>query len=102
MEPDAHTPDAQTPPMQDDAIRTLVARLARPGNDQGHVIERAAIMAAGSQSAAIEAWIVAHAGHPEPVESSSPSSSGLHGDRQTRASAGNETPRRFLLPPGVL
>jgi hypothetical protein len=102
MEPDAQQPDAQTPPTEDDAIRTLVARLARPGNDQGHVIERAAIMAAGSQSAAIEAWIVAHAGHPEPIESSSPTPSGLHGDRHTSVSGINRTPLRFLLPPGVL
>jgi hypothetical protein len=102
MENDAPEPDAQTPTTQDDAIRALVVRLARPGKNQGHVIERAAIMAAGSQSVAIEAWIVAHAGHPEPLESSSPSSSGLHGDRQTRTSGGNRTPLRFLLPAGVL
>lgn len=95
-------PDMPTPPPQEDVIRTLVARLARPGADHGHTIERAAIMAAGSQSAEIEAWIFAHAGRPEPIASETPTASGLHGERQTSASGANQAPRRFLLPPGVL
>jgi hypothetical protein len=79
----------QTPVAQDDdAIRALVSRLA-------------AILAAGSESTAIEAWILAHAGRPEPMESTT-APGGLHGDRQTSAAASTRTPRRFLLPAGVL
>jgi hypothetical protein len=99
--PNSPTPAAQTPPTQDDAIRALVSRLARPGRDDGHVIERAAILAAGSESTAIEAWILAHAGRPEPIESTT-APGGLHGDRQTSAVGSARTPRRFLLPAGVL
>jgi hypothetical protein len=80
--PNSPTPAAQTPPTQDDAIRALVSRLARPGRDD-------------------EAWILAHAGRPEPIESTT-APGGLHGDRQTSAVGSARTPRRFLLPAGVL
>lgn len=93
----------QTQASEDDAIRAVVARLARPRGGDGHVIERAAIMAAGSDSAAIEAWILAHDGSLEPTgptESTSPS--GLHGRRLQGAAAQQRAPRRFLIPLGVL
>jgi hypothetical protein len=85
----------------DDArIRAVVTRLARRRAEGGHVIERAAILAAGSDSAAIETWILDHAGRPE--QPASTTATGLHAHRLTSASASNRSPRRFLLPPGAL
>jgi hypothetical protein len=87
----------------DDAIRAVVARLARSRSDGGHVVERAAILAAGSDSAAIEAWILAHAGTPEPTgPSETPDADGLHGMRGRRPQQTGTRTRRFLLPSGVL
>ncbi len=53
--------------LDDAAIRGVVDRLARPDGAGGRVIERAAILAAGSDSAAILARIEAHDGRPEAV-----------------------------------
>ena len=87
--------------IDDDAIRALVTRLARPRAAGGHVIERAAILAAGPDSGAVEAWILAHSGEPEstapPVQAP-----GLHGDRMRGARAPDHAPRRFLLPASAL
>ncbi len=83
--------------MDDVAIHALVTRLARPREAGGHVIERAAIVAAGPDRAAIEAWILAHAGTPEQTEQPSPT--GVH----SRGLGGKEEPvRRFVFPHGVL
>jgi hypothetical protein len=88
--------------MDDDAIRILVTRLSRPHDSGGEVIESAAILAAGADSAAIVAWIAAHDGQPEtlvPVASRR----GLHGARQNDSGGmGPSRPRRYVLPPGVL
>jgi hypothetical protein len=46
--------------VDDDAIRAVVRRLARPHASGGDVIERAAIIAEGAASGAIIAWITAH------------------------------------------
>ena len=62
----------------DDAIRALVVRLSRPHRSGGEVIERAAIMAAGADSATVIAWIVDHAGIPEAAVAKAPRR-GLHG-----------------------
>lgn len=83
--------------MDETAIHALVTRLARPGDAGGHVIERAAILAAGSDCTAIEAWILAHAGKPEQTERPSPT--GVHG-RELAERA--EPVRRFVIPRGVL
>ena len=61
-----------TPGLDDDAIRALVIRLARPHGSGGEVIERAAILAEGADSAAVIAWITAHAGVPEAIVDSAP------------------------------
>jgi hypothetical protein len=74
--------------------------LARPDGSGGKVIERAAILAAGADSAAVEAWILAHSGKAEHAEHARPSG-GLHG-RQSDPGSANRAPRRFVLPPGVL
>ena len=93
-------PSSSAPVTDDDSIRAVVVRLARPVAGGGHVIERAAISAAGADCAAIEAWIVAHAGTPERIESTS--RRGLHGDQVQSTSGPNRAPRRFVLPIGVL
>lgn len=86
--------------MDEGAIRAVVTRLARPSPDGGHVIERAAILAAGRDAAAIEAWILDHAGRPEQTATSS--AGGLHGARLEGPSTSDRSTRRFLLPPGAL
>lgn len=87
--------------MDDDAIRTLVKRLARQHRSGGEVIERAAIMAEGADSAAILAWITAHDGLPEPIAPAA-SSRGLHSARLYDSGSTDSTPRRYLLPAGAL
>jgi hypothetical protein len=82
--------------MDDDAIRTVVTRLARPHPSGGGVVERAAILAEGIDSSAILDWIADHDGKPEdaaPVASGN----GLHSDRaDNRANA--RPPQRYVLP----
>ena len=51
--------------MQDEEIRSVVARLARPHASGGFVIGRAALLAEGMEFAAIMAWIIDHGGTPE-------------------------------------
>jgi hypothetical protein len=88
--------------VDDDAIRALVTRLARPHSSGGKVIERAAILAEGTNSAAVMAWIAAHAGIPEATVAA-PSRHGLHGSRISNDSgAESRTPPRFVLPAGAL
>jgi hypothetical protein len=88
--------------VDDDAIRALVMRLARPHSSGGKVIERAAILAEGSDSTAIMAWIAAHAGIPEATVATPPRH-GLHGSRLGDGSeAESRTSPRFVLPAGAL
>jgi hypothetical protein len=89
--------DPLTYDTDDVAIRAIVTRLARPSADGGHVVERAAIMATGSDSSAIEAWILNHTGRAEQISASAVS--GLH---TRRLQAPTVSPRRYLLPPGAL
>jgi hypothetical protein len=87
--------------VDDDAIRAVVRRLARPHPSGGDVIERAVIIAEGADSAAIIAWITAHAGAPEATVSSAPR--GLHGSRlNDSGGAEPRTPLRYVLPAGAL
>jgi hypothetical protein len=91
--------------MDEDDIRTLVARLARPHPSGGDVVERVAILAEGDGFAQVMKWIEEHGGKPE--ESVAPAARatrhGLHGQRLTDVSRpGSEKPRRFVLPPGAL
>jgi hypothetical protein len=86
----------------DDRVRKLVARLARPNATGGDTIERATIMASGTDSRAILAWVVAHAGEPEDLAPTA-TGRGLHSARLTdRAGATTRNPLRYVLPPGVL
>ncbi|HST55200.1 MAG TPA: hypothetical protein VLJ42_04800 [Solirubrobacteraceae bacterium] len=88
--------------MEDDAIRELVIRLARPHASGGKVIERAAILAAGADSAAVMTWISDHAGVPEEAVVAAPRQ-GLHGARMND-SGGTQVraPLRFVLPAAAL
>jgi hypothetical protein len=84
-------------------IPALVARLGRPHASGGTVVERAALMAEGADLDATVTWILAHGGEPEIGGRPAPQG-GLHGPRSNSAgtSAGSQTPRRFVLPPGAL
>jgi hypothetical protein len=89
-------------PADDEAIRALLRRLARPHSSGGEVVERAALLAEGTKFPAIIAWITDHAGVPEasPVTRSS---QGLHGSRMSGGGAtGPLTPLRYVLPAGTL
>jgi hypothetical protein len=89
-------------PVDDDAIRALVARLSRPHPSGGAVIERAAILAEGADSAAVLTWIDAHAGEPEDLAPRVPGR-GLHSARlHDSDEAKPRTPLRYVLPPGAL
>jgi hypothetical protein len=81
----------------DDGIRAIVTRLARPRTGGGQ--NRGALdhMAAGSDSAAIEAWILDHTGEAE--QAIAPVAGGLH---TRRLAAPSTSPRRYLLPGGIL
>ena len=88
--------------MDDDAIRTLVVRLARPHASGGKVIERAAILAEGADSAAVLKWITAHAGEPEHLAPKT-YGGGLHSSARLYDSGGSDqrTPLRYVFPPGA-
>lgn len=86
--------------IEDDQIRQLVTRLARPDRAGGHVVERAAILAEGPDATAILAWITAHGGAPE-ARSAPAESGGLHGARRD-AGRPAPPPSRYLLPAGTL
>ena len=88
--------------VDDDAILTLVTRLARPHASGGQVIERAAILAEGADFPAVMEWIIGHAGQPEAAVASA-TTRGLHGSRLS--DGGEAAPRpaiRFVLPAGAL
>ena len=87
--------------MEEQQIRELVTRLARPHRSGGHVVERAAIMAEGGEAQAVLAWIDAHDGVPE-APSASGSGRGLHGSRLDGPGNVSARPRRFILPAGAL
>jgi hypothetical protein len=88
--------------VDDDAIRSLLTRLARAHPSGGTVVERAAILAEGADFDAVIAWVMAHGGEPE-ARTGKASTSGLHGSRVHDAgSAEPRVPSRFVLPAGVL
>jgi hypothetical protein len=84
------------------AIRAVVERLARRHPSGGMVVERAAILAEGADSAAVIAWIAAHAGEPE-AAAVTRKGGGLHGSRIAgRSAAEGRPPARYVLPAGAL
>jgi hypothetical protein len=86
-------------PAPDAAIRAVVTRLSRPRPSGGSVIERAAILAEGSDAEAIIRWILAHAGRAETLPAPAPAQ-GLHGSRRS-GGALERHPQRYTLPAGV-
>jgi hypothetical protein len=89
--------------MDEDTIRTIITRLARAHPSGGTVIERAAIVAEGSGSADVMAWIVAHGGVPEAATARPSSRRGLHGINDAAAGAAEaRAPSRIVLPAGAL
>jgi hypothetical protein len=86
----------------DDEIRALVTRLARRHASGGTVIERAAIVAEGADSAAVVAWILDHKGEPEAAAETS-ASRGLHSARLSGPiDTKPRAPARYVLPAGAL
>jgi hypothetical protein len=88
--------------IEDDAIREIVKRLARPGASGVHTIERAAILAEGSECAGIEAWIIRQGGEAH-VDGPASRGHGLHAEReQARSSPASAAPSRYVLPASSL
>lgn len=88
--------------MDDPEIRALLSRFARPHPAGGHVIERAALLAEGSDFPEVMAWITEHGGKPETTAASAPPL-GLHGTRiADGGGAPQRPPHRYVLPPGEL
>jgi hypothetical protein len=84
--------------MDDQEIRSLLSRLARPHASGGQVVERAAILAEGAEFPAILAWITAHAGEPETTVARA-SAGGLHSSRMNDGGgADGRAPQRYVLP----
>jgi hypothetical protein len=86
--------------MDDQEIRTLVSRLARPHASGGQVIERAAILAEGAEFPAIMVWITSHGGEPE-AAIVAPPAGGLHSGRMHgggSAAAVGRAPQRYVVP----
>jgi hypothetical protein len=87
--------------MDDEEIRTLLSRLARPHASGGQAVERAAILAEGAEFPAILVWITAHAGQPETMVAAT-SVGGLHSSRMNDdAGADRRPPQRYVLPSGT-
>ena len=94
-----HPRDRFTPTyaIDDGEITALVARLARPHASGGVVIERAAILAAGTDLRAVTDWIVAHGGQAEDLAAAP--ARGLHGARLNDGGATeSRRPLRYVLP----
>ncbi|MEA2265784.1 MAG: hypothetical protein QOE27_1367 [Solirubrobacteraceae bacterium] len=88
--------------VDDDAIRLLLKRLARAHPSGGTVVERAAVLAEGTGSDDVLAWMMAHGAQ---AEASAPVSGrhGLHGaDRYATGPNTSSAPSRYILPPGAL
>jgi len=87
--------------MDDDEIRLLVKRIARHSAKGGATVERATLLAEGSDVGEIEAWILRAGGTPETVAPAK--GAGLYADRVTeREASRTPAPLRYLLPPGAL
>lgn len=88
--------------IDDSVIREIVNRLARTTASGDHAIERAAILAEGSNCSEIEAWIVRMGGEPQTAAAASPRA-GLHADRiNARSVPAGGAPARYVLPAASL
>lgn len=92
---------AASPQDSEAAIRLTVTRLARPNRAGDDVIERAAILAEGSECEAVESWILARGGRAEMAAVST--GGGLWGDRGSGRIGGSAAPAaRYVLPADAL
>ena len=95
--------DPDVEPTRDDDISVVVARLSRPTHAGRRVIERAAIMAEGSRSAAILTWLEDASWTPEERVTSTAyrGGAGLHGARSEfeRGDTRKQAPQRYVSPP---
>ena len=88
--------------MDEHEITELVTRLSRPHSSGGIVIERAAILAAGTNVPAVIEWIESRAGTPDTTAPAS-RGGGLHGSRFSGSDgAPTRAPLRYILPAGAL
>ncbi|MGI8413328.1 MAG: hypothetical protein ACR2LV_08280 [Solirubrobacteraceae bacterium] len=87
--------------MDDDAIQALVVRLSRADGSGGDTIERAAILAAGSDSGAVVDWILARGGKPQAALVKA-STRGLHSSLSASDATPRSAPLRYVLPAGSL
>lgn len=88
--------------MDEHEITELLTRLSRPHASGGIVIERAALLAAGTNFPTVIDWIESHAGTPETAPPPS-RGGGLHGSPFTRSDgAATKPPSRYVLPAGAL
>ena len=92
-------PETSPTLIDDEGLRLLVTRLARPHRSGGRAIERASLLSSGSDFDAAITWIEAHGGEPE-LPAAPRSSGGLHSDRQ--GVSGGSAPLRWVLPAGAL
>jgi hypothetical protein len=100
--PDRADTPVVSDPIDDDAVREVVVRLARPHRNGGYVVDRAAILAEGADAVAILAWIIASAGVPEAASTSS-KNRGLYGSLfSAEGTAPPKNPARYILPAGAL
>ena len=95
---DADEPMTSVPVADDEEMRVLVTRLARPHRSGGRAIERASLLSSGADFDSALAWITAHGGEPE-LPAASRSSGGLH---SARLGGRVPAPLRFVLPAGAL
>jgi hypothetical protein len=88
--------------VEEDAIRTLLHRLARAHPSGGTVIERAAIVAEGTGSDSVLKWMAAHGAEAE----ATPPPKARHGLHEsgwrTIDAASPAAPSRYILPAGAL
>ena len=94
----AHDEQGQQHTAGDDEVRAVVMRLSRAHPSGGRTIERAAILASGTDSRAILAWIDAHAGEAEAL---APAAAG-RGLYAERTGGVTRQPLRYLLPSEAL
>src|SRR4051794_3062457 len=87
--------------LDEDSISRTVVRLSRPHPSGGRVIERAAVVASGTDSSAILAWIADHGGQAEAL-SPTGSGEGLHGPRRSEGGANQRRPLRYVIPAEAL
>ncbi|WP_028066036.1 hypothetical protein [Solirubrobacter soli] len=82
-------------------IVAAVTRLSRPHGDGDAIIERAAILAEGTPSAAIEAWVIDHGGRPE-TRTTTSRGRGQYRVGHDAPSGHGRVPQRYVFPAAAL